>query len=391
MTRRSFAITAASAASAQRVFGANDRIRIGLIGAGGRGSYVTTVASRLEGTTIAAVNDVNPSQIDKARSTFAKDAESVKDFNVLLAKTDIDAVIIGSPDHWHVPMVIAAVKAGKDVYCEKPLTKTVEEGERVIKAVADSNRIVQVGYQQRSTPHYSVVKQLVAEGRLGTVNLAETYWYQDYVRSEWTRVVPPSDGIDWKAWQGNAPNMDFDKVRLSRWRWFWEYGGGHLTDLFSHWVDSVHWIMDDDRLQETNATGSKMHFKHFDCPDTISLTSRYEKGHFVTYQGSLLSGREDGGIVLRGSEGVLRLKRGGFEMYRNDQPDSAPPVMTMRPNREGTIDHVQNWLDCIKSRKQPNSTVATAVVSANAAHSGNRSYREGRRLNAADLEWTARV
>lgn len=95
--------------------------------------------------------------------------------------------------------------------------------------------------------------------------------------------------------------------------------------------------------------------------------------------------------MLRGSEGVLKLKRGGFEMYRNDQPDSAPPVMTMRPHREGTIDHVQNWLDCIKSRKQPNSTVATAVVSANAAHSGNRSYREGRRLSAADLEWTARV
>lgn len=380
MTRRTFAIAAASAASAQRVAGANDTIRIGLIGAGGRGRGVCQTASKLPSTRVTAVCDVNPVQIDRAKSTFAPEAASAADFRVLLERNDVDAVIIGSPDHWHVPMVIASVQAGKDVYVEKPLTHNIPEGEDVIRAVEASKRIVQVGYQQRSTPHYSVVRDLVNAGRLGAVNLAETYWYQDYVRAAWTREVPPSDGLNWKAWQGSAPETAFDPVRLSRWRWFWAYGGGHLTDLFSHWVDSVHWILGDDKPVETHAFGSKMYFHHFECPDTISLSSRYGKGHLVTYQGSLLTGRDDGGIVLRGSKAVLNLKRSGFQMYENNQPQADPPIMTMRASRDGTIDHVENWLDCIRTRKQPNSTVPDAVRSANAAHWGNRSYREGKRL-----------
>ncbi len=391
MTRRSFAIAAATAASATRVSGANDAIRIGLIGAGGRGQYVTNKAAQAQGTRITAICDVNAVQIDKAKSTFAKDATSFNDFRQLLASTEVDAVVIGSPDHWHVPMVIASVGAGKDVYVEKPLTKSIEEGDAVIRAVETSKRIVQVGYQQRSTPHFDVVRQLVADGRLGTVNLAETYWYQDYVRASWTRELISGDNIDWKGWLGTAPDQPFDRLKLSRWRWFWDFGGGHLTDLFSHWVDSVHWILNDDRLTETHATGARMHFQQFECPDTISLSSRYRKGHVVTYQGSLLSGREDGGIVLRGSEAVVKLTRGGFQLLRNDENDSVPPSMTQRARRDGTIDHVENWLACVRSRKQPNAGVRSSVVAANVAHSGNRSYREGRRMTGNDLAWTARV
>ncbi len=383
MTRRTFAIAASTAASSLRVWGANDAIQIGLIGAGGRGRGICQTASRLPGTKITAICDVNPSQIDKAQSTFAPDAASVAEFPALLARADVDAVMIGSPDHWHVPMVIAAVQAGKDVYVEKPLTHTIEEGETCIRAVDASKRIVQVGYQQRSTPHFSVVRDVVASGRLGRVNLAETYWYQDYIRAAWTREGVAADAINWKAWQGSAPEHVFDPVILGRWRWFWAYGGGHLTDLFSHWVDSVHWILADDRPLETHAIGNKLHFQEFECPDTISLSSRYPKGHLVTYQGSLLSGRDDGGIVLRGSEGVLDLKRSGFELFRNDQRQADPAVMTMRAHRDGTIDHVENWLQCIRSRKAPNSNVADAVRSANAAHWGNRSYREGKRLTVS--------
>jgi predicted dehydrogenase len=383
MTRRSFAVTAATALSAQRVAGANEEIRIGLIGAGGRGSYVTNQASQLAGVRVTAVCDVNPKQIDKARSSFAKDGTGVSHFRDLLSRADVDAVVIGSPDHWHVPMVIAAVEAGKDVYVEKPLTKTIAEGAQVIQAVERSRRIVQVGYQQRSTPHYFTVKRLVAEGQLGIVNLAETYWYQDYVRASWTRELLSGENVDWKGWLGNAPDQPFDRLKMSRWRWFWDFGGGHLTDLFSHWVDSVHWILDDDKLEETHAFGSRMHFTQFECPDTISLSSRYSKGHTVTYQGSILSGRDDGGIVLRGSEAIVRLRRGGFQLYRNEEREEQGAILTERPRRDGTIDHVQNWLDCVRSRRQPNSTVQTAVVSANAAHYGNRAYREGKRLTVS--------
>jgi predicted dehydrogenase len=383
MTRRTFSVAAATALSAARVAGANDTIQIGLIGAGGRGRSVCQRAAELPKTRITAVCDVNPSQIDKAKTTFAQQAASVAEFGALLARGDVDAVIIGSPDHWHVPMVIASVQAGKDVYVEKPLTHNIPEGADVIRAVEQSKRVVQVGYQQRSTPHYSTVKDLVAADKLGSVNLAETYWYQDYIRASWTWETPNAEAINWKGWQGAAAAVPFDATRLGRWRWFWAYGGGHLTDLFSHWVDSVHWILGDSALVETHAFGAKMHFQDFECPDTISLSSRYSKGQLVTYQGSILSGRDDGGIVLRGSQGVLTLRRSGFEMFRNDQPQAAPPAMTERAHRDGTVDHVENWLDCVRTRKTPNSNVRDAVAAANAAHWGNRSYREGKRLTIA--------
>ncbi len=383
MTRRTFSLAATTAAAATRVWGANDTIRIGLLGAGSRGRHVCQKAAEMPGTRVTAVCDVNPSQIDKAKSTFAPDAAAVPDFRAVLSRSDVDAVLIGSPDHWHVPMVVAAVQAGKDVYVEKPLTHNVAEGDAVIRAVEASGRIVQVGYQQRSTPHYATVRQLVADGKLGKVNLAETYWYQDYIRASWTREIPQADAINWKDWQGQAAPVAFDATRLGRWRWFWAYGGGHLTDLFSHWVDSVHWVLGDAQLVETHAFGAKLHFQEFECPDTISLSSRYAKGHLVTYQGSILSGRDDGGIVLRGSGGVLTLRRNGFEMYRNDQQQSAPALMTERAFRDGTIDHVENWLQCIRSRQAPNSNVRDAVAAANAAHWGNRSYREGKRLTVA--------
>ena len=173
-TRRSFSRAAIlTAASASRILGANDRVRLGAIGVGGRCQQLMRLANQVGGVEFAAVSDVYAPRMAQAKEQIAPGAATVKDFRAVLDRKDVDAVIIGSPDHWHVPMVIAAMKAGKDAYCEKPLTRTVEEGEEVIHAVEDSRRILQVGYQQRSWPHYIEARNRIASGALGQISIVE--------------------------------------------------------------------------------------------------------------------------------------------------------------------------------------------------------------------------
>ena len=165
------------------------------------------------------------------------------DYREVLARRDIDAVIVGSPDHWHVPMTMDAVAAGKDVYVEKPVSHSIEEGERVEKAVTASKQIVQVGYQQRSWDHFLAAREIVSSGKLGAITLVLTSWYQDYLSSLRQRPVIDPATVDWKRFLGSAPDQPFDALRCARWRWFWDFGGGHLTDLYSHYGDVVQWYM----------------------------------------------------------------------------------------------------------------------------------------------------
>jgi predicted dehydrogenase len=380
-SRRHFSGAAlATAASASRILGANDRIRLAAIGVGGRCQHLMRMANQTGGVEFAAVSDVYQPRMAQAKEQLAPRAEGVKDFRAVLERKDVDAVIIGSPDHWHVPMVVAAVEAGKDAYCEKPLTRTLEEGETVIRAVEDSKRIVQIGYQQRSWPHFFEARKLVDSGALGKVTMVESYWYQNYN----TRALPEQDvsQLDWRAWLGAAPPRMFDPWRFRRWRVFWDYGGGSLTDLYSHWVDTIHWFMGDSVPLTARATGGRYFLKRFECPDTISASYQYPKGFTIAYEGTFLSNLEDGGIVFRGTEATLRLTRAGFEVQTEKaaaaQKTNRPaPEQTARSAGDGTLDHMRNFLDCVRSRRRPNSDVRSAVDSANAAHYGNLAYRTG--------------
>jgi len=232
VTRRSFLVTSATALSASRAIGANDRVRVGLLGAGGRGSYIARTAKEHGNIDLAAISEIYEPRIEASKAELNPAAGIVRDFRAILDRKDIDAVIIGAPDHWHVPMTIAAVQAGKDVYVEKPLTHSVEEGASVIAAVRTTNRIVQVGYQQRSYPHFLQAKQFIESGGIGTVTQVLTWWNQNYA----TRRTPPAvdaSRLDWNQFLGNACPREFDPWRFTNWRWFWDYGGGTLTDLFS--------------------------------------------------------------------------------------------------------------------------------------------------------------
>lgn len=375
LNRRAFLLTAASAA---RVLGANDRIRLAGIGVGGRGTYDLGIAAKAENTQVVAVADVYAPRLAEIKEKLAPSGQAYKDYREVLDRKDVDAVIVGAPDHWHVRMIMDAVSAGKDVYCEKPVSHSIEEGEKLLAAVSGSKQVIQIGYQQRSWPHYQAAREIFASGVLGPVPLIETSWYQRYAHGL-TKPVAEA-GMDWKSFLGSAPDQPFDALRCINWRWFWDFGGGHLTDLFSHWVDVVHWYIGELSPTSADATGTRNVFPEFECPDTITAIYEYPGAFNVVHSGSIGSSIEDGNIVFRGHEATMRLNRHGYAVFEErgnrSGPLLPPPSYVVESPRDGTIDHVQNFLDCVRSRNVPNAPVTSSVAAAKAAHLGNLAYRK---------------
>jgi predicted dehydrogenase len=386
MNRRVF--VAATALSQTRVVGANDRIRIAGIGVGGRSRLLLRYAKEQPGTEIVAFCDVYEPRRLEAREQIAASADLSDDYRRLLDRKDIDAVIVGSPDHWHVPMTVDAVRAGKDVYVEKPLSHTIEEAARCVKAVAETKQIVQVGYQQRSWPHFIAAREIVASGKLGAVPLVQTSWYQNYLRFDAAKAAIDESKIDWKAWLGKAPKQPVSAIRYLRWRWFWDFGGGHLTDLHSHYGDVVHWYTGQYEPLDAVASGGVHAVKFMECPDTISCTWSYP-GFSLNYTGALVGSLGGGNILFRGSQALLQINRDGYAVYPEGK---VPPERThlpeadlaMKSTRDGTIDHMANWLECVRSRKEPSAPVRLCAAAAKAAHLGNAAYRRGARTTFQD-------
>jgi len=376
---------ALTALSQRRVLGANERIRIGGIGLGGRCRYLLNLARQEPGVEIVALCDVYEPRLEEARAKIAPTAELYVDYRRLLERNDVDAVIIGSPDHWHVPMTIDAVRAGKDAYVEKPLTKTIEEGPEVERAVRESRRVVQVGYQQRSWEHFIEAEKLIAAGKLGDITLVLASWYQNYLGSEPGKYKVDAAKLDWKRWLGSAPDQPVDALRYHRWRWFWDFGGGHLTDLYSHYCDVIHWYMRADTPKHAQADGGVYLLKHLQCPDTINASWDY--GRFqVVYNGTLICRLEGGNLIFRGAKAMMRINRDGFAVYPEgvvpaEKTHYPPPLAAMTSAHDGTIDHMRNFLDCVRNRKEPNAPVQAGVTAARAAHLGNLAYRKGTRVD----------
>ena len=381
--RRTF--LAMTAASYGGILGANDRIRLGGIGMGGRGSYLVGLAVKAPATELVAVSDAYaPRMFAVKLKVGAQDAQDHADYRELLDRKDIDAVVIGSPDHWHIPMTMDAVKAGKDVYVEKPVSHSIEEGERFEKFMADSRQVVQVGYQQRSWQHFQVARDYVASGKLGKISLVLVSWYQDYLRNRGVLPEIIADKVDWKKFLGSAPEQPYVPLRFARWRWFWDFGGGHLTDLYSHYGDVVHWAMGTNSPTAAQAMGSRDVLPEYECPDTIMATYEYP-GFNLVYTGALNGSLDGGEIIFRGSKAMMKLNRDGFAVYPErvipaEKTAYPEPELSMRTMTVGTPEHMQNFLDCVRSRKTPNGDVKNAVAAARAAHLGNLAYRKQTRI-----------
>lgn len=369
----------ATAASYSRILGANDRITVGAIGTGSRCQYLMSVLNKIGSNDIVAVCDVYEPHRLEAREKFAPDAKDYGNFNEILDRKDIDAVVIGAPDHWHVPMIIAAIGAGKDVYCEKPITHTIEEGDRLIAAVKASKQVVQTGTQQRSWEHYLLAKELISEGKLGQITFIRTYWYQNYIAGPKTDPKIDTAKLDWKGFLGAAADRPFDADQYAYWRWYWDFGGGAMTDLFVHWIDVAQWYMGEDMPLRATATGSKFVLKERQAPDTMSAALLYPSA-VVEFDCSLIGYIEGGGLMIRGTKAAMRLHRRGFAVYNelpkyseNYETDDA--IFTARSTRDGAYDHMKNFVECMHTRMTPNAGVEVGVAAARAGHVANLALR----------------
>jgi predicted dehydrogenase len=376
LNRRSFMIaTGLTALASTRVLGANDTIRVGVIGAGRRMRNGLLDSAEKAGVyQIVAVSDVYSPNCDAVKEISNGLATTHLDYREVLQQ-NLDAVFIASPDHWHVRMAVDALAAGKDVYLEKPVTHTIEEGAVLTRAVRASKQILQCGMQQRSWTHFHDAVDLIQAGSIGRIPQVRTFWWQNYSRA-WKMKATDVQSLDWKLWLGGAPDQEFSEEKFNNWRWFWNFGGGAMTDLFTHWIDVVHWAMKSDQPREAQMLADKYVFDQWDCPDTIQAAFRYP-GFDVVYEGMMNSSIDDGGIEFRGTEGTLKIDRGGFTVHREGVEKEQNPVLTERSFRDGTITHMENFFECIKTRKEPNAPVETGVAAARAGHMGNSAFRHG--------------
>jgi predicted dehydrogenase len=375
LDRRSFIIAGGlTALASTRVLGANETLRVGVIGAGGRMNDLLNAADKAGNYQIAAVSDVYGPRRDAIKERSKGTATIHADYRELLQQK-LDAVIIASPDHWHVRMAVDAIAAGNDVYLEKPVTHTIEEGATLTHAVRSSKQILQCGMQQRSWSHFRDAVDLIQGGSLGRVPQVRTYWWQNYLAWRERKAIDVQS-LDWKQWLGGAPDQPFTEEKFYRWRWFWNFGGGAMTDLFTHWIDVAHWAMKSDQPKDAQILADKSIFEQWECPDTIQAAFRYP-GFDVVYEGMMASSIDDGGLEFRGTEATLKLNRSGFGVYHEGVSGRENPVVKAESFRDGTIDHMQNFFDCARSRKEPNAPVETGVAAARAGHIANLAYRRG--------------
>lgn len=366
------------AATAQ---GANNRIRIGVIGTGGRARGLMTQLKRLPGNEMVAVCDVYEPRVLQAAEIAGPTAAKVADYRRILDDREIDAVVIGAPDHWHKTITLDAVAAGKDVYVEKPVSRTIAEGAEMVKTIEASKQIVQTGTQQRSWDHWVLGKQIVDSGRLGQITFVQTYWYQHATAGSYAAVS--MDKLDWKRWLGPAPDQPFRPERFYQWRHFWDFGGGCLTDLMTHWIDVVHWYMNVEAPLSATAAGRNYNIKLWEAPDTVNATLEFPGNFMAAYLGTYVSRVDDGGLEFRGERGTLKIDRTRLAFYRDDAA-YAPGTLTPEPeiyvrsSGDGTLTHLQNWLDCIRSRKTPNAHIRVGHQAARTSHIANAALRAGR-------------
>jgi predicted dehydrogenase len=371
------------------VLGASDRVRIGVIGTGGRARYLMRLLKELPGNALVAVSDAYEPRALEAVEIAGPGCARHPDYRRLLDDGQVDAVVIGAPDHWHLRMAADAVAAGKDVYLEKPVSRTIADGEALLKAVGASKQVVQTGTQQRSWEHFALGKQLVDSGKLGQVTFVHTYWHQRMVPGGFPDVDQAK--LDWKGWLGPAPDQPWNPERFFRWRHFRDFGGGVLTDLLTHWIDVVHWYMGQDTPQGAVTTAANYRVRTIEWPDTVTATLTYPGEFMVTHTGTYASTIDDGGLEFRGDQATLKVDRERLVVYseasRKGQPwrQTPEPEILVRSQADGTSAHLRNWLDCIRSRRQPSAPLRVGVQAARASHIANQSLLQGARVrwNAA--------
>ncbi|MCZ2151088.1 MAG: Gfo/Idh/MocA family oxidoreductase [Bryobacterales bacterium] len=412
MTRRN-AVAALTAASYQRVMGANDRVQVGFIGYGLIGRQHVSDFKNQKDVDMAAMAETYQPRLEEGLQDCGPRAKGYRDFRKLIDNKDIQAVVVSTPDHWHALMTMMACAAGKDVYVEKPLTLFIDEGKWMVKAARRYNRVVQVGTQQRSGLHYQKARELVREGYLGKVHHVSMNAARNVMPGfgAFPPEAPPSE-LDYDMWLGPAPKRPYQKLRsLYHFRWFWDYSGGQMTNLGAHHIDIVQWYMGVKGPRVVSCVGGRWDLEgDGEVPDTQDAVFRYPEFTATISLREAAVGRPVPGLEFMGHKASLVIGRGGFDItpeMKIDPNNAVPqfkghstggvrhtavkPVPWTQPMKEpGSSDqqfdlHVRNFLDCIKTRQRPIADVEGGHQITTACHLANLSLRLGGR----SLRWDA--
>ena len=416
LTRRHFtrAAGAATALSYSRVLGASDRVRIGYIGVGNRGDQVHEAFLEHGDQQTVAVCDLREDYMDLAVKKSRATPTKYKDYRKLLEDKDVDAVVIATPDHWHALQFIDACNAGKDVYVEKPLSLTVFEGRKMVEAAERTKRVVQVGIHRRSAAFLKEAVEFVRSGGIGQVTVAKSF----HVLNEWPRGIgnppdtnPPNDS-EWDQWLGPAPKIPYNLNRTYyRFRWFYNYSGGQLTNFGVHYMDMIRWCLGQDAPRAVTAMGGKYAVQdNRDIPDTLEVLWEFAGpalAIFCQYNANAAPGNlQDAEMELRGTKGTMYLHSNRWEVVPERITDlnrfartpvdrvsersygpSRKPAMQPKSAKgsQDTAFHARNFLDCVKSRARCNCDILTGHLSTSATLLGNIALQ-----SKSYLEWDAR-
>lgn len=371
--------------------GPNDKIRLGVIGCGGQGQVDFKDFLANAEVDCAVICDIDDARIAKGQEICeqarGKKADSVKDFRRVLDRKDVDIVLVATPDHWHALPTVMACQAGKDVYVEKPLAKTIDEGLAMREAARKHNRVVQMGSQWKSCQHIIEATDLVRAGKLGKVNLVRGWAYLDWLPPIGNPAdCPPPPGVDYDFWLGPAPKRPFNPNRFHfNFRWFWDYAGGLMTDWGVHLINMMLMGMGPEEPLNVSSTGGKFHFSdNSETPDSQITVYQFPSYILVwEHKAGLNNGLNSRpwGVEWNGTDATIILNDEGYQIIPekkgNGELDAAKKPGSGNPHPA----HVRNFLDCVKSRQQPVLNLEIGHRVSTVAHLGNLSYRTGRKIN----------
>ncbi len=373
MDRRTFLTTAALAAGQAR--GANDRISYGLIGSGGRGRSVSKVFQDL-GAQCVAVSDVYEPNLELGLKA-APGARSYLDYHDLLAHKGLDAVLIATPDHQHCPMLLAALAAGKDVYLEKPMSHSLQQSKQMIEAVRKTKQIVQIGMQRRSAPSVLKAKELVDSGVLGKITMVKPQWNWNIARELDNSPLPGK--LDWNRFLGDAKPRDLEPMRFRNWRYFWDYSGGNMTDQGTHLMDVTQWFTGQAAPISALSYGQVAKMIGSETPDLFCAVYEYP-GFMATWTLNYCNAYQNGwSIQFQGDKGTLIVDENGLRVWAEPWKLNAEPTHKLEA-KVPVEPHVQNFFDCMRSRKEPNAPVEVGASAVSAPHLANLAFHQQRQV-----------
>ena len=398
-TRRDFIKQAAWGTAAvlayppSRVLGANDRVRVGMIGVGARGEELLKQVQKIPNVELVAIADIYSRRRDEAKHMVSR-LQTFDDHRRLLEMNDLDAVIVASPLHIHARHFLDTLDAGKDIYSEKTMTWSIPEAERCLAAAKKSDRVVQIGLQHESSGALADARKWIKDGVVGKVTQVESWMSRNtpHGKGQWARPVPSdctAQNVNWKAFLNGRPDREFDPYKFINWRLFWEFSGGNVTENMVH---QVAWIMSAlDLPPPTAAYMSGGVFSEKDgreVPDTIAVTLDFPDT-VVTWQSTFSNSRYGLGEHILGSDGTIEHVAGANEMVTGKSDESTRYCPERVNQAKGTAltgetrdqNHMANWIDCVRTRRVPNAPVEIGYRSAIAAHMANLAYRQKQRVS----------